>query len=125
MKGTGGKAAIAVEDSYDKLFQSAEEDGEDLLIAAIMQEYALASGTEGEPKSLKEALGGDEASKWRAAVQAELEQIEKLGTWDIVEAPADANIVSSKFVFRLKRDEHGNITKYKARLVARGFTQKF
>lgn len=125
MKGTGGKAAIAIEDSYDQLFQSVEEDGDDLLIAAIMQEYALASGTEGEPKSLKEALGGDEASKWRAAVQAELEQIEKLGTWDIVEAPADANIVSSKFVFRLKRDEHGNITKYKARLVARGFTQKF
>ena len=125
MAGKGAKAAIAVEDGYDQLSRSFGEDEEDLLIAATMQEYALASGTEGEPRSLKEALGGEEASKWRAAVQAELEQIEKLDTWDIVEAPADANIVSSKFVFRLKRDEHGNITKYKARLVARGFTQKF
>ena len=125
MAGKGAKAAIAVEDGYDQLSQSIGEDEEDLLIAAAMQEYALASGTEGEPRSLKEALSGEEASKWRAAVQAKLEQIEKLGTWDIVEAPADANIVSSKFVFRLKRDEHGNITKYKACLVAHGFTQKF
>ena len=90
-----------------------------------MQEYALASGTEGEPMSLKEALGGEEASKWHAAVQAKLEQIEKLDTWGIVEVPVDTNIVSSKFVFRLKRDEHGNVTKYKAQLVAHGFTQKF
>ena len=58
-------------------------------------------------------------------IGTELDQIEKLGTWEIVEAPTDANIVSSKFVFRLKRDEHGNIVKYKARLVACGFTQKF
>ena len=91
----------------------------------MVEEYALPVAG-GEPRTLNEALKrDDEADKWRAAVQTELDQIEKLGTWELVEAPADANIVSSKFVFRYKRDEHGNITKYKARLVARGFTQKF
>ncbi len=95
------------------------------MISGIAEEYALAAGTGGEPRTLKEALNGENADKWRAAVQAELEQIEKLGTWKIVEAPPNANIVSCKYVFRHKRDENGKITKYKARLVARGFSQKF
>ena len=123
----GGKAATAAEETCHLLLSEDEIDEEDLLFAGIMAEYSLTSlGTGGEPQTLKEALNHtDEAPKWRAAVQAELDQIEKLGTWEIMEAPTDANIVSSKYVFRYKRDEHGHIAKYKARLVARGFTQKF
>ena len=38
--------------------------------------------------------------------------------------PAGRKGVSSKWVFAIKRDENGNILRYKARLVARGFTQR-
>ena len=98
-------------------------DDEDLLLAGLMEEYTLMTG--GEPQSLNEALSGSEADKWRAAVHTELDQIKKLGTWCIVEAPTGVNIVYSKFVFRLKHDENGIVIKHKARLVAQGFTQKF
>ena len=92
-----------------------------------MVEYGLTSlGTGGEPQTLKEALNcTDKVLKWRAAVQAELDQIERLGTWEIMEAPTDANVVLSKYIFKYKRDKHSHIAKYKARLVACGFTQKF
>jgi len=39
--------------------------------------------------------------------------------------PKDRKIVSTKWVFSIKRDENNNITKFKARLVARGFSQIF
>ncbi|KAF8631622.1 hypothetical protein AX17_005074 [Amanita inopinata Kibby_2008] len=100
------------------------ESDDDELFAGIMgSDVALTTGC--EPKSLKEALSGNEAKLWRNAVEAELTQIEKLNTWEIMEALPDANIVSSKYVFRYKHDESGRIIKHKAHLVTRGFTQKF
>ena len=123
----GGKAATAAEETCHLLLSEDEIDEEDLLFAGIMAEYGLMSlGTGGEPQTLKEALNRtDKVLKWHAAVQAELDQIERLGTWEIMEAPTDANVVLSKYVFRYKHDEHGHIAKYKARLVAHSFTQKF
>lgn len=45
------------------------------------------------------------------------------GTWEVVERPDGVNVVDSKWVFRLKKDAEGRVLKWKARLVARGFTQ--
>jgi len=39
--------------------------------------------------------------------------------------PNDAIIVSFKWVLKYKRDSNRNILKWKARLVARGFTQRY
>jgi len=38
--------------------------------------------------------------------------------------PKGTNIISTKWVFLIKRDKNSNISKF-ARLVARGFRQKF
>jgi hypothetical protein len=46
------------------------------------------------------------------------------GTWDIVDLPKGRKAIGSKWVFKKKRDEQGNVTKYKARFDAKGFTQK-
>ncbi|CAA7269926.1 unnamed protein product [Cyclocybe aegerita] len=45
------------------------------------------------------------------------------GTWELVDAPPGANIIGSKWVFRAKKDAAGNVVRYKARLVAQGFSQ--
>jgi hypothetical protein len=52
-----------------------------------------------------------------------LESLEANKTWEVVERPDSVNVVGSKWVFKLKCTETGNIDKYKARLVAQGFTQ--
>ena len=43
--------------------------------------------------------------------------------WDIVSRPENKKVVDSRWVFKTKKDEYGNIAKYKARFVAKGFTQ--
>ncbi len=45
------------------------------------------------------------------------------GTWELTEKPEGANVVGSKWVFRAKKDATGKIVRYKARLVAQGFSQ--
>lgn len=56
-------------------------------------------------------------------MHAELRQHLKLGTWDLEHLPRDRKAIACKWVFRLKRDASGNIVKYKARLVVKGFSQ--
>lgn len=55
----------------------------------------------------------------------EYDALIKNKTWDLVEKPKGVPVVDCKWVFKIKRDEMGNISKFKSRLVARGFTQRF
>jgi hypothetical protein len=45
-------------------------------------------------------------------------------TWKLVPPPTGCKLVDSKWVIMLKRNLDGNIARYKAMLVARGFTQE-
>ena len=45
-------------------------------------------------------------------------------TWELVPRPPGANIVTGKWVFRVKYKPYGSLDRYKARWVARGFSQR-
>jgi len=47
-----------------------------------------------------------------------------MGTWRLEDLPADRKPVGCQWVYDRKRNEHGEVIKYKARLVAQGFSQK-
>jgi hypothetical protein len=97
--------------------QSADDDE-----AAIMAAVVVAEMDEIEP-SYEEARVRSDWPEWRKAIDIELENLKAAGTWNVVERPGNINIVDSKWVFRLKKDVEGRVIKWKARLVARGFTQ--
>jgi hypothetical protein len=85
---------------------------------------AVTSGSEAlEPQSLAEAKRGSDWIHWEKAIHEELATLRAAGTWKLVEAPAGVNIVGSKWVFRAKKDAGGKVVRYKARLVAQGFSQ--
>jgi len=75
--------------------------------------------------SFEEIQSRIDKSLWEAAIKSELDAHQFNNTWSIVRKPENINIVDSKWVFTLKSDEFGNPKRYKARLVARGFTQKY
>jgi len=58
-------------------------------------------------------------------MEKEIASLEKYRTWEAIAPPENARFVNTKWVLRKKRDEHGNLVKFKARLTARasGFTQ--
>ena len=57
-------------------------------------------------------------------MEEEIEQIENNKTQTLVPKPADKNVIGTKWVFRKKLDENGEITRKKARLVCKGYAQE-
>lgn len=76
------------------------------------------------PATLDEALRSQSSKEWKKPIEEELTALNENHTWDIVPVPPDKTLISSKWVFRAKRDQTGMICRYKARLCAKGFNQK-
>jgi Reverse transcriptase (RNA-dependent DNA polymerase)./Integrase core domain. len=81
---------------------------------------------DGEPNSYREALKSADRTKWLAGLGAEFEQLLLKKTfWFLPKAklPKGRRLITTRPVFKLKKDKHNNPVKYKVRLVAKGFLQ--
>jgi hypothetical protein len=84
-----------------------------------------AEGTEPfEPKTLHQAKNDAGWLEWERAMLEEVNSLKQNKTWELVQPPKDRRILSGKWVFKLKRGPHGEVTRYKCRWVVRGFTQE-
>jgi len=88
-------------------------------IAEASSYLALLSST--EPQNVKEACK-DEC--WVKAMDEELQQIEKNNTWELVSRPKDKNVIGTKWIFKNKLNENGEVVRNKARLVCKGYAQQ-
>ena len=73
-----------------------------------------------EPRSIKEACNDE---SWVKAMNEELDQIENNKTWELVPKPQDKNVIGTKWVFKNKVNENGQVIMNKARLVRKGYAQ--
>eukprot|EP00253_Pinus_taeda_P024365 PITA_24365 len=80
---------------------------------------ALLSST--EPQNVNEAC---KYECWVKAMNEELEQIEKNNTWELVPRPHDRNVIETKWIFKNKLNENGEVFRNKARLVCKGYAQQ-
>jgi len=74
-----------------------------------------------EPTKVDEALADD---GWILAMKDELNQFKRNDVWDLVSKREHKNIIGTKWVFRNKLNEHGEVIRNKARLVAQGYRQQ-
>ena len=76
------------------------------------------------PKSIAEANRSEEAERWLEARLAELQGLEDMGAWELVEPPQGANILRSLWTFALKLNPDNSIERFKAPLVIDGSQQR-
>ena len=78
--------------------------------------------------SLQEPQTFPEASSnplWQQAMKEELDALHKIGTWDLVDLPSGTSAIGCKWVYKIKTRSDDIVDRYKAHLVARGFTQEY
>ncbi|HVX00915.1 MAG TPA: reverse transcriptase domain-containing protein, partial [Candidatus Babeliaceae bacterium] len=76
------------------------------------------------PTNRRLALNSPYATYWQAAMDAEMASIHSHGTYSVTARPSGVNVVGCRWVFALKVQD-GFVKRFKARLVARGFSQQF
>ena len=74
---------------------------------------------------MEAALSTPERAKWLKAMQREMKLLDENNVWELVELPSGCKPVGSTWAFKVKTDEDGKVERYKARLVAQGFIQKY
>ena len=103
--------------NFTALFTSEDEHLDDIALPAeVIQGIHI-------PRTYKEAINDSKyAAEWMAAIKEEIVSLVANGTWEEFILPKGANLVSTKWVFTIKTKD-GKIERFKARLVARGFSQ--
>lgn len=74
-----------------------------------------------EPKSINVALDNEE---WISAMNEEIEKIDKNKTWTLVLRLDDKNVIGTKWIFKNKLNENGEVKRNQARLVCKGYAQE-
>ena len=77
-----------------------------------------------DPYTYEEAMNDIDVYHWIKAMKSELDSMYSNQVWDLVKAPNDIKPVGCKWVYKRKRGVDGNVETFKARPVAKGYTQK-
>ena len=74
-----------------------------------------------EPKIFHQAI---KISEWQQAMKEELNAMENNNTWTVQPLPSGKQPISCRWIYKVKYNPDGTVSRYKARLVAQGFTQQ-
>ena len=97
-----------------------------------MRDYESGKGLFEEEDAAYEALFADndpvsfgdvvKIMKWRKTMDVEIKAIQRNNTWELTDLPTEAKKVGVKWVYKTKFNENGEVDKYKAQLVAKGYS---
>ncbi|CCF54415.1 hypothetical protein NDA11_004860 [Ustilago hordei] len=74
--------------------------------------------------TVREALNGPDQTHWHKAICTEMEGLESMNIWKVVDMPTNAHLVDLKLVLNVKMDANGVPYKFKAQSCAQGFSQR-
>jgi transposase InsO family protein len=78
-----------------------------------------------EPTTYIGAIKSPNSQSWKTAMEKELNSLEENHTGDLVTQTPNMHVLEGKWVYKLKVDQNGNIIKFKARWVVKGFEQYY
>ena len=77
-----------------------------------------------EPKNYSEAMQSKQREEWLKAMKEELQSMQDLNVYTFSKLLAGAKSIGNRWVFKLKRSPLGEIDRFEARLVLKGFSQR-
>lgn len=83
----------------------------------LTEEELMLMGTD-EPINYSQAA---KEGEWRRVMKLEIDAVEKNGTWELTKLPPGRKPIDLNWIYKIKRDVSGQIIKYKARIVAKGY----
>ena len=83
----------------------------------------MTEGDYGEPKTVYEAKQADDWGQWHRAMKDEVKLLQDNETWNLVRPPTDRAVIPGKWVHKVTLGPSGQVDKYKACYVAKGFKQ--
>lgn len=90
-----------------------------------LRKLALINEILNVPNTIDEAVNGPESGKWISAMEDEMNSLINNKTWKLVNSETvRKKPLKTKWIFKHKFDENGNVVRYKARLVVKGCSQK-
>ena len=89
-----------------------------------LQVFDYNIGAEKDPETISQVMSCKESDLSFNVMKDEISSMSSNRIWDLIEFPNGAKAIECKWVFKTKKDSLGNIERYKARLVAKKFTQK-
>lgn len=80
---------------------------------------------EAEPKTYEEAINGPHSKEWINLINKEINSLRANNTWTLEPVPKNEKMIDCKWVFKMKLIPEEIPSRFKARLVAQGFSQKY
>ena len=77
------------------------------------------------PRSYKEAIRGEFAKYWKEAIEREITNLRTHGVFEWVKRPPGKHLIDSNWAWKVKTNDKGQCSKFKSRLVGRGFRQLY
>ena len=74
-----------------------------------------------EPTNYEKSMMSPDSDKWLEDMKSEIGSMYKNKVWTSMDFPSDRQAIENKWIFKKKIDDDGNVTIYRARLVAKGF----
>jgi len=93
--------------------------------STTMMDTAFNLIAEVEPTSYAEAMQRWDWKKWKEATDKELQALHDMKCYKLAQLPPGKKLIKSRIVYKLKLDRDGTPLRYKARVVAKGFQQRY
>jgi hypothetical protein len=103
--------------------QSTRQAKRPIRLGADEDEAHYTDTTINDTPTVEEALAGPQREKWLEAMENERQQLRQYGVYTVTNLPPTDKATDTKWVLLIKRKSDRSIEKYKARKVARGFSQ--
>ncbi|KAL0308939.1 UNVERIFIED_CONTAM: Retrovirus-related Pol polyprotein from transposon TNT 1-94 [Sesamum radiatum] len=82
----------------------------------------LTSQLDNDPKTYEEAMSDIDSNKWLEAMKSEMDSMDSNHVWTLVDPLKGVKLVGCKWVYKRKLGANDEVTAFKARLMAKGYT---